>query len=82
MDPHFRHDSQYNNNNNLVGTLHGIMSKKADENLKDKIKSLFRLNKDKGTPVQYQRAPLKDFVFTPEILKVMCHLTITIYRNK
>ena len=54
----------------LAGNQSPKMAKKADENLKDKIKSLFRLNKDKGSPVQYQRASLKDFVFTADILKV------------
>ena len=43
---------------------------KSDENLKDKIKNLFRISKDRNAPVTYQRPATKEFVFTSEILKV------------
>ena len=50
-----------------------MANKKGDENLKDKLKSIFRFSKEKSTSVTYQRPQTKEFVFTAEILRV-CRL--------
>ncbi|XP_060063486.1 tuberin-like isoform X4 [Ylistrum balloti] len=41
---------------------------KQEENLKDKLKSLFRI-KDKSAPVTFQRPTVREFIFTPDVLK-------------
>ncbi|XP_021346639.1 tuberin-like isoform X5 [Mizuhopecten yessoensis] len=41
---------------------------KQEENLKDRLKSLFRI-KDKSAPVAFQRPTVREFIFTPDVLK-------------
>jgi hypothetical protein len=48
-----------------------VMSKgKNEDNLKDKLKSLFGLSKEKTNPVTFQKSQTKEIVFTPERLRV------------
>ena len=48
-----------------------VMSKgKNEDNLKDKIKSLLGLSKEKTNPVTFQKSQTKEIVFTPERLRV------------
>lgn len=42
---------------------------KSEEKITDKLKNLFRINKDKHVATTFQKPPTKDFVLTAEILK-------------
>ncbi|XP_063445540.1 tuberin-like isoform X1 [Mytilus trossulus] len=45
------------------------MSKKNEDNLKDKIKNLLGFSKEKDKPITFQKSQTKEIVFTPERLR-------------
>lgn len=66
----------------LVPFVAKNMSKKNEDNLKDKIKNLLGFSKEKDKPITFQKSQTKEIVFTPERLRVRCRFKTHIFGSK